>query len=243
MLIDLVVLKVPKYGVSEAGDTVEVVERPGGGLSAVVVDGQGSGPAAKNISSSVATKAASLIAEGVRDGAAARAVHDYLRAHRRAKVQASLAILSADLGGQVLVACRNTECPVLFVAGEGAVETENTASPIIGVHRMVRPVVTRRPLSAAGGMVTFTDGILTAGRRRGKPLALEGVAALVRAAWAQGAGPTARALLEAALEADAGRPGDDVTVVVLKIEPDGDRAVREMHVRYPLGRLQGEGGF
>ena len=73
------VAKVSKYAVSESGDTLEVTERPHGGLSLVLADGQQSGRAAKVISSLVARKAITLLAEGVRDGAAARATHDYLR--------------------------------------------------------------------------------------------------------------------------------------------------------------------
>ncbi len=77
--LQVAVAKVSKYAVSESGDTVETIERPHGGLSLVLVDGQRSGKSAKAISNIVARKAVSLLADGVRDGAAARAAHDYLR--------------------------------------------------------------------------------------------------------------------------------------------------------------------
>ena len=49
-----------------------MVERPHGGLSIVLVDGQRSGRSAKKISNVVARKAVQLLAEGVRDGVVAR---------------------------------------------------------------------------------------------------------------------------------------------------------------------------
>ena len=58
-------------------------------------------------------KAISLLAEGVRDGAAARATHDYLFLQRGGKVSAEFFIVSADLVSQTLVVSRNARCPIL----------------------------------------------------------------------------------------------------------------------------------
>jgi hypothetical protein len=77
--LQVAVAKVSKYAMSESGDSVELIERPHGGLSLVLVDGQRSGQSAKAISNIVARKAVSLLADGVRDGAAARAAHDSRR--------------------------------------------------------------------------------------------------------------------------------------------------------------------
>ena len=71
--VDVAVAKVGKYATSESGDTFEMVERPRGGLSFVLADGQRSGKSAKFISNLVARKAISPLGEGVRDEAAARA--------------------------------------------------------------------------------------------------------------------------------------------------------------------------
>ena len=73
MEVQIAVAKINKYAVSESGDTLEVVERPNGGLSVVLADGQSSGRGAKAISLLVVRKVIGLLAEGVRDGAAARA--------------------------------------------------------------------------------------------------------------------------------------------------------------------------
>ncbi len=76
--VQLAVAKIGKYASSESGDTVEIIERPNGGISVVVADGQRSGRSAKVISNLVVQKAISLLAEGGSDGAVARATHDYL---------------------------------------------------------------------------------------------------------------------------------------------------------------------
>ena len=61
MEIKLAVAKINKYATSESGDSVEVVERPNGGISVVMADGQSSGKGAKQISSLVVRKVISLI--------------------------------------------------------------------------------------------------------------------------------------------------------------------------------------
>ncbi|MGB9669194.1 MAG: serine/threonine-protein phosphatase, partial [Anaerolineales bacterium] len=94
MEVQISVSKVSKYATSESGDTVEVVERPHGGVSVVLADGQTSGKGAKSVSNLVARKVISLLAEGVRDGAAARAASDYLYTHKSGKVSSTLNICS-----------------------------------------------------------------------------------------------------------------------------------------------------
>jgi len=74
--VQIAVAKAPKYAVLESGDSVEVIERPRGGISVVMADGQRSGRAAKAISNMTVRKAVTLLGEGVRDGAVARATHD-----------------------------------------------------------------------------------------------------------------------------------------------------------------------
>jgi hypothetical protein len=65
MEIQIAVAKINKYATSESGDTLEVVERPNGGLSVVLADGQHRS-SAKAISTLVVRKVISLLAEGVR---------------------------------------------------------------------------------------------------------------------------------------------------------------------------------
>lgn len=227
------VAKVGKYATRESGDTLEMIERPHGGVSVVLVDGQRSGLAAKRISNLVTRKAISLLAEGVRDGAAARAAHDYLRTYRQGKVSAELHILSLDLVTRTLVISRNSHCPVFLVAN-GELQALDAPSEAIGIHLATKPVITELGIVADMWAIAFTDGILHAGRQPGQSL---DVPALVRAMILQNgtsAPAVADAILARALELDLGRPQDDMSVLVIAVLPCDPDDTRRMSARFPL---------
>jgi serine phosphatase RsbU (regulator of sigma subunit) len=215
MHLDVAVAKTRKYATPESGDTIEMIERPGGGVSFVVVDGQRSGKSAKAVSNIVARKAVSLLAEGIRDGAAARAAHDYLYTHRSGKVSATLNIVSVDLASRTLVLSRNNHCPAL-VSLNGDLKVFDEPSQPVGVQRGTKPVIHELPLAPHTTVVIFTDGLTAAGERTGQSL---DVPQLVRELLGQpiSAQDLAQALLQAALHADAGRPSDDISILVLTI--------------------------
>ena len=169
--VQVAVAKVSKYASSESGDTVEIVERPKGGISAVVADGQRSGRSAKAISNLVVRKAIALLAEGVRDGAVARATHDYLYTEREGKVSAELNIVSVDLVTRTLVISRNARCPSLLRRGEEFLWLD-TPTEAIGVHRSNKPAITELPLAAPLSLIVFTDGVWSAGAASGSVINL-----------------------------------------------------------------------
>jgi len=240
--VQVAVAKVAKYATSESGDTVEMIERPHGGLSFVVVDGQRSGRSAKAISNLVARKAISLLAEGVRDGAAARAAHDYLYTQRGGKVQATLNILSVDMVSRTIVLSRNSHCPSLVVSEEGLRILDEPSRPV-GVHRGTKPLVTELPLVSPTTVVLFTDGLLDAGQRYGHSL---DIPAAVRALCEDrgcAAQSIADQLLARALELEQGRPGDDITILVLTLRarrredeaaPFPNTDIRRLSLTFPL---------
>ena len=239
MNVDIAVAKAPKYAVRESGDTVEVVERPRGGISVVMADGQRSGQSAKAISNMAVRKALSLLAEGVRDGAVARAAHDYLRTQRRGQVSAELVMISVDLETRTLVISRNSHCPVLLNEA-GAWRTLDEPAETVGIHERTRPVIVELPLAAGQTVVAFSDGVLHAGDHRGRLLdPLQVVEALVNQPSCT-ARQIADGLLDAALSADDRRPGDDVTAVVLQVTArpaDSDIEIRRMTVSYPVSPI------
>jgi serine phosphatase RsbU (regulator of sigma subunit) len=236
--LQVAVAKVSKYAVSESGDSVELIERPHGGLSLVLVDGQRSGKSAKAISNIVARKAVSLLADGVRDGAAARAAHDYLRTMRSGQVSATLNIVSVDLGTRTIVISRNSHCPVVVVRGaDNELQLLEEPSQAIGIHARTRPVITEIPIVENLHVIVYTDGVISAGERYGQRL---DAPAFVR----ERAGPCtgescarflADALLARAVELDRGRPCDDVSIVVVSVVPrQQPDDVRRLSVRFPI---------
>ena len=231
MEIQLAVAKIEKYAMSESGDTVEVIERPHGGLSVVLVDGQRSGRSAKVISNIVARKAISLLAEGVRDGAAARAAHDYLRTHRGGKVSAEMIILSADMDTGTVVVSRNTQTPVMVMEG-GAWRPLDAPAEAIGVYKRTRPQIVELPLRPGLCVVAFSDGVWTAGERNGQRLDVQ--ALLQSFPQTLGARAYADELLAHALQREQGRPSDDLSVVVMYINAIATDNVRRMHMTIPI---------
>ena len=218
MEIQAAVAKVHKYATSESGDTLEMIERPHGGLSLVLADGQRSGRAAKAISNLVARKAISLLAEGVRDGAAARAAHDYLYANRGGKVSATLNIVSVDLVTQTVVISRNSHCPVI-VADHHGVQTLDAPSQPVGIYPGTKPVITELPIVPHTWLEVFTDGVLSAGERYGERLDMVQLVSDFLAGGRRDAQAMADAILERAVELDRGRPSDDICLLYTSPSP------------------------
>src|SRR5512141_2584272 len=162
MEVQIAVAKVNKYASSESGDTLEAVERPNGGLSVVLADGQTSGQGAKAVSMMVVRKVIGLLAEGVRDGAAARAASDALFTDRQGKVICTLNIASVDLHSQTLVLTRNNPAPVYVCRGEHMDCICEESTPL-GTSRNVRPLITELGLESGLVVVLCTDGLMHAG--------------------------------------------------------------------------------
>ncbi|HEV2121917.1 MAG TPA: SpoIIE family protein phosphatase [Chloroflexota bacterium] len=232
--IEVAVAKLSKYAVRESGDTVEVTERPHGGISVVLADGQGSGKHAKTLSNMVAKKAINLLADGTRDGAAARAVNDFLFAYRHGQVSAELAIVSADLVTRSIVISRNTRCPAILAQG-GDIDVWAEASTPIGIYGNTKPVIRELGIDRGITVVIYSDGIHGAGQRRATPLDPVPIVRhhVERAASAQA---IADALLTEALARDEGRAADDMSVAVLAVrEVERADGARRLALYFPLG--------
>ena len=223
MEIQFAVAKVSKYATSESGDTLEMVERPLGGLSIVLVDGQRSGRSAKKISNIVARKAIQLLAEGVRDGAAARAAHDYLYTYRGGKVTATLNIISVDAVTKTLVISRNNESPVRVHTPQRGLFLLDEPAESLGTRRNVKPDITEIPMELGPLVIAFTDGLRHAGSWHGSgcfdPVR---VTRELLAGGISNPQAIADSLLQQAVELDSGRPRDDISVVVVSVKEKGN---------------------
>lgn len=231
--VQIAVAKTNKYASPESGDTLEAIERPNGGLSVVLADGQTSGHGAKAISLMVVRKVISLLAEGVRDGAAARAASDALYTERKGQVISTLNIASVDLHSDTIVLTRNNPAPIFIARGDQTDCLSDESVPL-GTSRDVRPVITEFQIEPGLTVVIYTDGLVHAGKRKGQPM---DVCEMIRSLIEEQDPPPqelADELLAYAVRLDDGRPADDISVLVLKVVPQNGDEVRRMTIRLPI---------
>jgi serine phosphatase RsbU (regulator of sigma subunit) len=188
----------------------------------------------------VTSKAIALLADGVRDGAAARAAHDYLYTARQGKVSATLNIVSVDMVTKTLVLSRNSHCPIVIYMGDGEQRLLDDPAPPIGVHRVVKPQIAEYPIEAGMLAVVYTDGVEHAGSRGGCGLDAPALIASLFEAHHDAVHPAqqiADAVLAEAVRCDDGRPQDDISVLVVAVVPNGQDAVRRLQATLPIPPL------
>jgi len=233
MEVQIAVAKINKYASPESGDTLEVTERPNGGLSVVLADGQTSGRGAKAVSMLVVRKVISLLAEGVRDGAAARAASDALYTEKSGKVSCTLNIASIDLESNTVVLSRNNPSPI-FICREDQVDCIDAESSPLGIRRDIRPIITEVEVEPGLTIVMYTDGLTHAGKRRGRPMDVCNAIQAMLEDQDPSPQELADALLAHAVNLDESHPADDISVVVLKVTTKNGDDVRRMSVRLPI---------
>lgn len=232
------VAKIGKYASPESGDTIEMIERPQGGFSLVMVDGQGSGRGAKTLSNLVTARAVTMLKDGARDGAVARAVHDYLYGYRNGQVSATLNILSVDFQARSVLMSRNNPLPY-YVLDPTGLHSANEPSIAIGLYPNTKPVITQHDIREQMYVIAFTDGISQAGQRYGKDMDLGNFLASLRCDGACSAREIADTILMRAIELDQQRPNDDMSVMVLSVIPrdDSEPKIRRQQMSFPLERI------
>lgn len=233
MEIKVAVSKVGKYAAGICGDSVEVVERPRGGVSVIIVDGQGHGRSAKRMSHMLAAKAAGLVEDGARDGAVMRVINDHLYAFRDGQVSATATILTADLDHDCLIVSRNSNTPVIIGDGDGAHCFDSPVEPI-GVRRLIKPAINHFRLQAGAVLIGFTDGVTHAGRYLAKQrFDFQWVYKKLREAYP--VQELADSILAYAIGLEEGKPKDDMAVAVLGIAEGADTlGIRKLSVSYPF---------
>jgi serine phosphatase RsbU (regulator of sigma subunit) len=174
-----------------------------------------------------------LLSEGVRDGAAARAASDSLFTARGGKVSATLNIFSVDMQTRTLVISRNNPAPVLIGHDEQITILADACQPI-GLYRDTRPLISEVPLEVGLTAVMYTDGLVYAGSRYNESMNTATCLQAFLEESEMSPQVIADDLLEQALKLDHGRPTDDISVVVIKVNSYQGDPVRRMTVRLPL---------
>ncbi len=233
MEIQIAVAKTTKYGSPESGDSVEIIERPSGGISVVMCDGQSSGQEAKMISGMVARKVIGLIADGVRDGAAARAASDHLYTEHTGHYSVYLNILSADLQSGTIVLSRNNPMPI-FLAQGNRLECISGETHPIGLARNIRPLITEITMTPGTTVVMYTDGVANSGCSHNEGIDICAALEAIMDEQNPSAVMIADALLGQAVRMDQGRPHDDMSVSVMRVMTNEQDLIRRLRLRLPV---------
>ena len=181
----------------------------------------------------VVRRVISLLAEGVRDGAAARAASDHLYSERGGKVSSTLNILSVDKQTNTLVITRNNPVPLILAMNE-EIKVLAEECPPIGLYRDTRPTISEAPLISGLTALMYTDGLVHAGSRYGEGMDVPSCLSSLLEEEDPSPQWIADDLLDTALRLDQGRPVDDISIVVLRVTSLVGDSVRRMTVRLPL---------
>jgi serine phosphatase RsbU (regulator of sigma subunit) len=212
-----------------------MIERAGGGLSFVLADGRSSGRRAKLVSNLVARRATTLLGEGIAEAEAARAANAKLFAYGHGEVASTLDIVTVDLARRRLVLARNNPVPTVVVTPDG-VRLLDEPTPLIGLGPEALPSLHDLAIDGERYVVVATDGLTQAGQSRGEPFRMRREVIDFFEIGGHGAERLADALLDRAVAADGGAPGDDMSVVVVSVlARTGLDAVRRLNVRLALG--------
>lgn len=236
MELKIAIAKVDRHGSSTSGDTVEVTERPNGGISVVLADGQKDQIDQKSISTMVSHRVIEYISQGMRDSAAIRSASNNIFAEYQAQVQAHVNVISVDFQSNTILISRNNPIPVFLITEDIVDCLANECEPI-GWRADISPSIVELPITPGMAIVIFSDGVFNAGREEQEnPEICTIIEALVEEQE-----PSAREmadfLLNRSIRLDEGRPKDDMSVIVLLISPQETDRVRRMNVSMSLDEL------
>lgn len=123
----------------------------------------------------------------------------------------------------------------MVLVQDGQAQEVDDSGGRIGIYHHTRPRVLEFPCNEGLSAVIVTDGVSGAGSRRNG--VTYNLAESVESSFAAGGPPQhiADRILARAVEADGGRPGDDMTVLVLQLGPGVDtQPVRRITYSIPI---------
>lgn len=236
MEIRVAVSKIDKYGSGKSGDTVEVIERPHGGLSVVLADGQINNQGHKAISTMVSHRVIDHISDGVRDGASIRAASSSIFVEHNGNVRANLNVISADLQTNTIIVSRNNPVPVFIISDE-MVDCLSSDSEPIGGRIDITPSIVELPITPGMAIVVFSDGVYNAGRLNQQNLDICTIIEALVEEQEPTAGEIADFLLNRAIRLDEGLPKDDMSIIVMLVLPRSTDSIRRMNVSMTLDNM------
>lgn len=233
MEIKIAIAKIDKHGGSNSGDTVEVTERPNGGISIVMADGKIDNKDSKAISNLVVHRVIDQISQGMRDSASIRSAASSIFTEHTGRIQANLNVLSVDLQTDTIIISRNNPIPVFLITEERA-DCLSTECKPIGPEEEPTSSIVEIPIKPDMTVVIFSDGVFHAGMH---DEAAMDICTIIDTLFEEQE-PTARELadflLNRAIRLDNGLPQDDMSIIVLMVSFHHTDAIRRMHISMPL---------
>ncbi len=233
MELQIAVSKIDKYRDTGSGDTVEVIERPNGGMSVVLADGQLESQDQKGISTMVTHRVIGHISEGIRDGAAIRASSSSLYNEFSGKVSSNLNVLSVDLQTNTIIISRNSPIPVFFISDD-TVDCLSAESEPIGTHMDITPTIVELQIQPDMAAIAFSDGAYHAGHQDQQ---ISDICTTLESLIEEQelyAQDVADFLLNRAIRMDDGRPQDDMSIIVMSVLPKSTDKIRRLNVAMTL---------
>jgi serine phosphatase RsbU (regulator of sigma subunit) len=202
---DIAIRSTHKYAVRASGDIARVVDLPDGGVALLVIDGQGSGPAARVVAREVAGRLTALLEAGSSGEVAALAANQALTSNRSGQVSVSFDIVRATADGSIDLASFSTNSLHCF-DGTTWHHLGGTTGPA-GRSASGAPDLHLCTAAEARMIVIATDGVGNAGSVL--------TDALHNARGSIEARELATSIFDAVLAACSARPKDDVTLAIL----------------------------
>lgn len=233
MEIQAAIAKIDQYSSNEEGNKVEIIERPNGGISIVLVEGKLNGNSSKGVSMKAVHAVLNLIAEGVPDGASSRVVLHRIRDEHRDAADVNISIISCDLRSNTIVITKNNTVPVLTYDDGESHFLPLDANP---EARKYDPVVYQFEFRLGQTFILVTEGVQNAGAFNDNKIDLRTAVGSIYDDDNDepNVEDVANNLLNQAIAHDSGRPRDDMTVVVLRVSLTTSQDIRRECVSFPI---------
>lgn len=215
--VQTAVCKKPHKDNVTSGDSYAMMEMKEGCFISILSDGMGVGPKAAAESGTTVSILEQLLRAGLNREFAVRMVNSVLLLRNQEETFATLDLVLVDLYTAQAEFIKIGAAPTYIKSGRDVTVIRSTSLPV-GILNSVDAETSKLPLKAGDYVVMVTDGLL-----EGRENAEQGedwVWRALKRVEVTGAEALGQHLLDLATTNNAGAVGDDVTIVVLRIESE-----------------------
>lgn len=242
MEIHIGISKVNQHGVLVSGDTLEIIERPAGGLSVVLATGQKSGTNSKAVSSDVAHHITYRLSQGLKDSQVMQEVSNILFSKSNGRQIAFAGILSIDLESQSILLSSNNPIPV-YTVHSGITKCLKGEAVPLGSTINVQPAISQLPLEHGFTIVLLSEGFSRAGIHVHDQIDICTLIDSMLDDQNPSAQDIADTIILEALRLDEGQPQNDYSAVVVSVKTKQISLIRKMTVLLPIDPVNDQFGL